>query len=582
MRRVHIVLFLLVLCGCLPQASLAGVRQGGDSMMYERAADYYYLQALSLVEQDKYDAAFDMLEHSLALQPASSAVLFELVNMYQYLGRKDAALSILKKIVRENPQNYQFWLALVQYYDNEADRDAALKVYEEMSLVFPDKSEVFLSLSARYVEMARYPEAIAALERYETIEGRSEIISIQKYRMYVIMQRLDDALAELKTLSAENPDDLRFRVMEADAYYMLDKKEKALEIYHEVLEKDEENLSACFSLVEHYKAAGNDSLYVQLVEGLLKNEQFTGKERVNKLTEYINFCEKKDYAGSFSAITKLFETLMALPHGVLEAAVVYSLYLDYSGSGEEKQMPILNKILSLEPDNLYARKLKIKYAAEHNDFDKIIAECDTAIMYHPDILAIYHYKALARYFLGDKASAVEVLKQGIEKSSADTSSNLLGEVYALLGDILHEEGDVNEAFKAYDASLSYDDTDVVVLNNYAYYLALENRDLERALEMSYRTLKAEPDEPIYVDTYAWILFLLERYDEARECADKILSSEVEVSPVVLHHCGDIYSKSGDIEKALECWQKAQEKGDETKILKRKIKKKKYIPDVKKK
>ena len=581
-RLLHITVLFLMLWGLCLQASAVVVCEGGDSIAYEREADYYYLQALSLVEQEKYDAAFDMLEHCRALQPSSSAVLYELVNMYQYLGHRDEALAILKKIVGENPGNYHFWLSLVQFYDTENNRDAVLKVYEEMAVAFPDKSDVFFSLSAHYAEQAMYPEAVAALERYEEIEGRDELVSMQKFRMYVIMQQRDKAFAELKALSAEYPDDQRFRAIEADTYYMLGEKDTALAIYNDILEKEPTNVAAQLSLVEHYKEAGNDSLYVQQIESLLKNEKFTGKERVEKLSSYITYRERIDSAGCYAYVTNLLDTLIALPYGSLDIAMVYSIYLDYSRKGEKEQLPIINKILSLEPDNRYARKMKLQYAIERNNYTEIIAECDTAIMYHPDRLEFYHYKGLACHLLGRKDDAVQSYKAGIERCSPDTDSDFIAEVYSLLADAYYDMGKMDEAFAAYDSSLSYNSTNVLILNNYAYYLALENRELERALEMSFHTLKEEPEEVIYIDTYAWILFRLGRYDEAKEYVDKLLQAEGEASAVVLHHCGDIYSKCGELQKAVECWVQAQKAGDNSKILKRKIKKKKYIPDGKKK
>ena len=107
-------------------------------------------------------------------------------------------------------------------------------------------------------------------------------------------------------------------------------------------------------------------------------------------------------------------------------------------------------------------------------------------------------------------------------------------------------------------------------------------ELEKALEMSARTLRDEPDELIYVDTYAWILFLLERYDEAKLYADKLMAGDSAKSAVEYHHCGDIYAKCGDMERAVQCWVQARDNGDDSKVLKRKIKKRKYIPDGKKK
>lgn len=578
---VNIKLWLL-LWVLLPQFSLAALHSACDSVACERAVDYYYLQALSLMEQEKYDAAFDMLEHCRSLSPSSSAVLFELVNMHQYLGQKEKALAMLKKIVNDNPRNYQFWLALVQYYDTEGNRDAALEVYEDMALAFPDKSDVFMALSARYAEMAEYDKAVDALERYEVIDGRSEFVSMQKYRLYVVLQRRDDALAELEILSRENPDDLYYRSIEADTYYLFNEKEKALAIYQDILEQEPDNVMAQISLVNHYKQEKNNALYVQNVEALLRNEKYTGKDRVSMISDYISYREQTDSAGCYEYVTAFLDGLMELPFGVLDAATIYSLYLSYSNKGEKEQLPILNKILSLEPDNRAARMQKLEYAIERNSYPEIIAECDTAIMYHPDMLELYYFRGLSCFFLGHKEEAVETYRQGVEKCAPETSSNFISDVYAAMGDIYHDMGKNDEAMQAYEASLSYNSTNIVVLNNYAYYLALENRDLDRALEMSYHTLKVEPDEAMYIDTYAWILFLLERYDEAKEYADRLTSIEGEKSAVELHHCGDIYSKCGDMEKALECWIKARDMGDDSKVLKKKIKKKKYIPDGKKK
>ena len=136
--------------------------------------------------------------------------------------------------------------------------------------------------------------------------------------------------------------------------------------------------------------------------------------------------------------------------------------------------------------------------------------------------------------------------------------------------------------QAYDSALVYNDENIAVYNNYAYYLVLDGRDFERAEEMSYRTIKEEPENTVYIDTYMWVLFALERYDEAKAYAEKLLSIEKDPGVVELHHCGDIFAKSGDMERAVEFWKKARDKGDNSKTLNKKIKRRKYIPNDKKK
>ena len=60
-----------------------------------------------------------------------------------------------------------------------------------------------------------------------------------------------------------------------------------------------------------------------------------------------------------------------------------------------------------------------------------------------------------------------------------------------------------------------------------------------------------------------------------------MSVNSEMSAVEYHHCGDIFALCGDDKRALECWKKARELGDNAKILTKKIKKQKYYRDKKK-
>ena len=116
----------------------------------------------------------------------------------------------------------------------------------------------------------------------------------------------------------------------------------------------------------------------------------------------------------------------------------------------------------------------------------------------------------------------------------------------------------------------------MALNNYAYYLSLERRDLDRAEEMSYKTVKAEPNNATYLDTYAWILFEKANYEQAKLYIDQALLNDDSLSAEVLEHCGDIYFHTGDVDKAVEFWQKAKENGSTSTTLDRKIRQKKYI------
>ena len=97
------------------------------------------------------------------------------------------------------------------------------------------------------------------------------------------------------------------------------------------------------------------------------------------------------------------------------------------------------------------------------------------------------------------------------------------------------------------------------------------------------------------------MFLKERYDEAKAYIDRALEcstdtastddggaeeggngsgsadSDNALSGVVFEHAGDIYSKCGDIDRAVELWEKAVRVGGGSAQLPKKIKQRKYIP-----
>ena len=145
-----------------------------------------------------------------------------------------------------------------------------------------------------------------------------------------------------------------------------------------------------------------------------------------------------------------------------------------------------------------------------------------------------------------------------------------------------------EAYAAYDSSLVYNPNNINTLNNYAYYLSVERTNLDKAEEMSFITVKAEPENATYLDTYAWILFEKGRYTEARIYIEQAMKNGGDSSQVIVEHCGDIYFKLGDKDKALEYWKKADAMGstpedgstprseEELKRLKRKIELGKYV------
>ena len=102
---------------------------------------------------------------------------------------------------------------------------------------------------------------------------------------------------------------------------------------------------------------------------------------------------------------------------------------------------------------------------------------------------------------------------------------------------------------------------VYVLNNYAYYLSMEGKQLKKALAMSKKTIDAEPDNATYLDTYGWILFLMGKPEEAKPHFKHAMLYGGKESVVILDHYAEVLFALGEYDRAMVYWNQALRKNN---------------------
>ena len=537
----------------------------------KRAVDYFHLESTSLMEQGRYDEAFELLEHCHSLDSSSSAIRFFLAPYYSVLGKDSVACTMLESIVSENPDNEDYNDALVSQYARTGNWKAAIAVYERIVGTAHTKSEIYKSLYTLYYNDDNFEKALEVLDRIEEIEGKSDELTELRLRLYMLLSRHDEMIAIIKNSIAENPDDTRQMTVLGEVYTLLGKYGPAEETFKQTLEKSPDDVHTLKALINLYAQTENEDGFCNTMERLIRSEATDTETRLSNLVNYILYKEKKDS----TYIKPFFQELLQLPYDRLALYESYADYLEYRNAGTSELIPIYEKIVELDSENVGAIIKLLQYAIREEDKEAVSRYADEALLYLPHKLELYFYKGFARYLLGNKMESIDIYKEGLGKRDADTELAVVAAVFTTLGDTYHELDMKKESYAAYDSALVYEPYRMEVLNNYAYYLSIENKELQKALEMSRKTIDEEPENPTYLDTYAWILFKLGRYEEAKAYAEKILSIDEEMSYVVLHHIGDIFAKCGNIEKAVTYWEMAREAGDETKILEKKIRKRKY-------
>lgn len=149
-------------------------------------------------------------------------------------------------------------------------------------------------------------------------------------------------------------------------------------------------------------------------------------------------------------------------------------------------------------------------------------------------------------------------------------TELLSDIATARGDARYAKGDLDSAFADYSQALALNPENMTALNNCAYYLACENRDLDRAMDMILKVVAARPEEATSLDTYAWVLFMKKEYEQAREAIDNALAHTDDPSAELYEHAGDIYFMDRKPQEAVAFWKKALQLDPENETLARKI------------
>jgi tetratricopeptide (TPR) repeat protein len=547
--------------------------------------DYFYLEAEKCRLAEDFSSAMDLYRHCLDINPEAPEALYNMGLLYLYMRSDSLGTAYIRRAADRDANNPYYLETLAALYLNKRDAESAIPVLEKMASLQSRRSDVLSQLAQLYSTVGDTDKAIDALNRIELLEGISPQVSVEKYRLYKEKGMLDQAFAELQALCDDSPHDMNLRVVVGSQYMQAGDTAKALSIYDEVRQREPANMNLQLAMMDYFRDSGRRERYDRSRDSLLFSPDSPTQLRVLLLRSYIED-ERRD-STYIQQLQAAFDTLLARPQQNTDILMMKAAYQVYTKEPQEALCQTMRQMLEVEPGNETALRELLQYYVEQNDEKGVEDISRRGLNYHPEETVYAYYLGMA---LGEQkkyAEATEVLHQGLRVRTESVHPNLVSNVFGVLGDIYYQQGKEREAFAAYDSSLVYKSDNIMCLNNYAYYLSLKGEQLDKAEEMSYRTIRQEPDNKTYLDTYAWILFKKEDYTHARSYMDKVVNPEKTDDELLadstllgnlLEHAGDIYAHLDQPETALRLWRLAKQKNDGscTPMLRKKIKRKKYI------
>ena len=539
----------------------------------QRKFDYYFYEGLRLKDIQKYDQAIETFKLCMAIDSVDAGLQSEIGLLYASIGLKNNALQCLENAVRLDPTNWWYNVRLISILSDFTYWQQAIDITTNLQKVYPNKEEVYQILASLYKQTKQYEKAIAAYDLLEKISGIAENLSFEKFQLYILANKPKKGVAEIEKLIKKYPTESKYQVLRGDIYMQQKMPEKAFEIYQKVLIDNPQNAYLYVSLSEYYKSVNKPEKAMESIVSALKNEQLDVETKIDVLGQYVEKLVQD--STKFAETESLFKLLV--DRYPLEEQVhgYYAIYLQYRKRNPEA-ISELETMININPKNEQTWMRLIQFYISDKKYNQILEITNKAILNLPNIPTWYFYKGIAQYQLEEYQNALVSYRSALPLINNEQIA-LKSDFLAQIADIYYKLELKDSAFFNYEASLAANPKNIMVMNNYAYYLSLEKSELKKAEKMSAKTVELDPKNSTYLDTYAWILYQQGNYSLAKFYIEKAVDNlpKDDDHGVILEHYGDILWMNGkadgkDDAKALEMWQKSFDAGNQTEPMKQKI------------
>lgn len=538
-------------------------------------AEYIFLEAEKQRNMGRDDAFHHLLQYAHSLNPENSAIAYYLGYsrlMKSNLSVSDSlfssSLRMMRKHVDAHPEDkYEAMLyANGNMIANQVQEGLrVLKIQAERN---PHNVEVQLSIADAYARLEDYRNAIAAYDSVQQWQGQSVQLSARKVRAYQALNDTVGAIGEMRSLLATAPRNVDYNLAMGNMMLMFGERDSALTYYDKAQQYEPENGATYLAKAQFYNAIGDSVNYDQQTYQALVSKDLDVASKVEVLADYArHLLVAKD---SSARTENLFKVLIEQHPNEPQIRMLFSDYLaakdDMKGAAEQ-----MDYAVNLDPTDAQAwnRLLVLNIISEN--YKAAIAAGDRAIELNPNNIELYGYIAPAYYNIKQYDKAIEVYKKAlaaVDSTDTEHRSMFLGG----MGDAKFSMGDTIGAFALYDQAIEIDPNNVSILNNYAYFLTLCNRDLDKAERMSAKTVQAEPQNATFLDTYAWVFYKRKEYTMAQLYIEMAIKNERRPSSDIYDHYGDILLAVGNKQEALKQWKKALELDAGNKELLEKVEK----------
>ena len=533
-------------------------------------ATYVLMEAQRQHFLEHDDAFYHLIAYAYSLDSTNTSIAFYMGvakferTSFEHTDELTAALAQMRKHVEAHPEDkyearlYAHAAFLVNQYQE------GLRVLNIQHQLHPQDDNLLSTMADAYEKTNDYKKALAIYDTLQQWRGQSVELSSAKLKAYQALNDTTGAIHEMRALLASAPTNADYNLAMGKMLFMFGYRDSAMVYYDKAQQYEPDNGLTYLTKAEYYLALGDTLNYDRQTYQALVSTDLDVESKLQILVNYTKtLLSAKD---TTHRTDHLFDVLIEQHPLEPQIRVLYSEYLMFIDNNEGAAEQI-DYALNLDPTNEELWTRLMAYHLYAGNYEKAIEVGDKAIRLNPDNVELYSYLGSSCYSVKQYDKAIEVYDKALailDSTQVDDRSNLLSGK----ADVKFAMGDTIAAFALYDQSLDLNPDNPGTLNNYAYFLALSNRDLDKAERMSAKTIVEDAANPTYLDTYAWVFYMRKEYTMAQLYIEMAINNEEQPTSELFEHYGYILLANGDKQKALEQWRKAIElKPDNEQLVK---------------
>ena len=551
-----------------------------DADASRRKADYVFMEAVNSHLAGDESTYYEMLRHAHELNPDDEETANIFAIYLIHLEYEDSAtvrrgLDMMKRYFKSHPADLYSGLNYALLANSAGYSDEALSTYGTIHRLNPDRSGITFHYAEMLVNTGR-PSAIdSAMAIYDSLEVSEGLdIDLARARMRIPAMKGDTAavVSEARRLLASAPLNVDINRFLGSVYASYEQNDSALAYFTRACDIDSTNAAAVYTRAGFYHQIGDSAAFDREIFRVLKMDNLDMDVKMEVMRDYVG----ELYGDSLQEprIIDLFNQLVNIHPHHADLRRFYAAYLgmiDHQAEAAEQQ----SVAMDLNPDDLDGWMSLVGFEMGAGDNHEAEEAVKRGLHYFPNAPKLYMLGSVVTTDEDNLAPAFDYLHKAIAVTDTNDHQQL-SVISCMMGDLYFLKADMDSAITCYEQSIEYDPFNEVALNNCAYNMANENRDLDKALSYIERVAGLDATDASWVDTYAWVLFKLKRYADAKEQIDRALEMQTDPGVDELDHAGDIYFFNGEHEAAIEFWEKALKlkPGDER--IRRKVKNKAYF------